>query len=94
MDDVHLLETTPTGKQNLLDIPDKVAETYHTIFGKKMVKNDNRENSGKQSFKLGEITLDHTGKYKYLGEITNKTMNLKDHIIHMEGTWKLHTNQS
>ena len=33
MDDVLLFETIPAGKQELLDITDKVAETYYIKFG-------------------------------------------------------------
>ena len=85
MDDVLLLETRPKEKQKLLDITNKVAEKYHIKFGKEksqaMIIGNTKE---KPRFTLGQMELDLTGTYKYLGEIINEKTNLKDQIAQIE----------
>ena len=51
-----------------MDIIDKVAETYHVKYGKENSQIMTiGKHTDKQSFRMGEITLHHTEKYKYLG---------------------------
>ena len=85
MDDVLILETRAKEKQTLLDITNKVAEKYHIKFGKEksqtIIMGNPKE---KPKFKLGQMDLDVTHKYKYLGEMINDKMNLKDQITQTE----------
>ena len=81
VDDVVLIADNHHDAQKLLDITDKVANTYHIEFGKdksKILK------IGKQGtrppLKLGQQTLEYTNNYKYLGETLNENNNMKDHI--------------
>ena len=39
----------------------------------------------KVELKIGKDVIDETDKYTYLGEVNNKSMNLKDHIKNIEG---------
>ena len=85
MDDVLLLETRPEEKQELLNITNKVAEKYHIKFGREksqtMIIGNTKE---RPQFTLGQITLDLTNTYKYLGEMINDKTNLKDQIAQLE----------
>ena len=77
MDDVLLLETRPKRKtrtnghhrQNSWKIP-------HQVIGK---------NKDQPKFSLGQMQIEPTDKYKYLGETVNEKLNLKDHIKQIEG---------
>ena len=68
MDDVLLLETRPKEKQELLNITNKVAEKNHIKFGREksqtMIIGNTKE---RPQFTLGQMTLDLTTTYKYLG---------------------------
>ena len=85
MDDVLILETRVKEKQTLLDITNKMAEKYHIKFGKEKSQTIIMGNPKKKpKFKLGQMDLDVTHKYKYLGEMINDKMNLKDQIAQTE----------
>ena len=89
MDDVLILEIRAKEKQTLLDITNKVAEKYHIKFGKEksqtIIMGNPKE---KPKFKLGQMDIDVTHKYKYLGEMINDKMNLKDQITQTESKVK------
>ena len=86
MDDVLLAETEEKRKQELLDMTDNTSKKYHVEFGMPKTKYL-RPGKSKQSIKLkiGENLIEETDKYTYLGEINNKSMNLKDQIKSIEG---------
>ena len=64
---------------------DKVAEKYHIKFGREksqiMIIGNTRE---RPQFTLGQMQLDLTTTYKYLGEMINDKTNLKDHKAPVE----------
>ena len=85
MDDVLILETRVKEKQTLLDITNKVAKKYHIKCRKEKSQTITIGNpEEKPQFKLGQMDLDITHKYKYLGEMINNKMNLKDQITQTE----------
>ena len=83
---VLLLETKPTEKQKLLDITENVAEKYHIKFGKEKSQSLTIGKINKQpKFTLGQMQVEPTEKYKYLGEMVNEKLNLKDQLKQIEG---------
>ena len=86
MDDVLLLETKPKEKHKLLDITEKVAEKYHIKFGKDKSQSLTIGKTSEQlKFTLGQMHVEPTEKYKYLGEMVNEKLNLKDQLKQREG---------
>ena len=86
MDDVLLLETKPKEKQKLLDITEKVAEKYHIKFGKEKSQSLTIGKTNEQpKFTLGQMQVEPTEKYKFLGEMVNEKLNLKDQLKQIEG---------
>ena len=86
MDDVLLLKTKPKEKQKLLDITEKVAEKYHIKFGKEKSQSMTIGKTNEQpKFTLGQMQVVATEKYKYLGEMVNEKLNLKDQVKQIEG---------
>jgi hypothetical protein len=81
MDDVVLLANTETELQEMLNTTKKVADKYHIVFGKEkskiMTVNTKKSNEPK---KIGETELEHTEKYKYLGEMINSKQNIKNQL--------------
>ena len=84
MDDVALIANEPSHMQKMLDITHEIASRYRIKFGEeksKTIKMPNRKTTQTQEkFKLGDMTIEYTDKYKYLGIISNNKNNLKDHI--------------
>jgi hypothetical protein len=72
MDDVALIHHEPNVLQNMLNITDDIAKRYHIKFGteKSQVLTIGKP-SEKNNFNLGNITLDNTDTYNYLGMILN-----------------------
>ena len=86
MDDVLLISSDPTELQKMLDITDEVAGKYHIEFGEP--KSNTMKIGGKKEcpkFRLGDMELKETDKYKYLGFVQNNKNNLKDHITALKG---------
>ena len=86
MDDVALIHHDREELQKMLNITEDIARRYHIQFGKEKSqvitigpKTDD------QPFKIGDITLDATDTYKYLGMIINNKGNLEDHIKNTKG---------
>ena len=81
MDDVVLVAETETALQEMLTITHEVADKYHIVFGKEkskvMIMNKRRTAN---TLKLGDMELETTDKYKYLGEIINKNKTSKDQL--------------
>ena len=77
MDDVLLISTDPNELQDMLNITNEIANRYHIEFGKEKRKILKIGPSKKMpTIKLGEMTLEYTNKYKYLGETLNEKANL------------------
>ena len=82
MDDVLLLETRPKEKQELMHTTDNIAEKYHIKFGKEKSLSKTKD---QPKFSLGQMQIEPTDEYKYLGETVNEKLNLKDQIKQIEG---------
>jgi hypothetical protein len=81
MDDVVLMAESEDELQEMLDITQSVANKYHIIFGKaksKVMVINKKKNE--QKTKLGEMDLESTEKYKYLGEIINRNKTNTDQL--------------
>ena len=86
MDDVLLISTDPNELQDMLNITNEIANRYHIEFGKEKRKILKIGPSKKMpTIKLGEMTLEYTNKYKYLGETLNEKANLETHIQEVKG---------
>ena len=86
MDDVILATTEPKEMQRMLDITDHTSGKYHVEFGKpKSNAMKIGGNSEKPEFRLGNMILEYTDKYKYLGKVQNNKNNLADHIKSLKG---------
>ena len=89
VDDVLLISTAGEELQQSLDITDDTSKTYHIEYGQsksnsQMIKRRGRSNA-ERNFKLGEIPLENTNKYKYLGYIQNSRNNNEDHMKYIKG---------
>ena len=86
VDDVALITSDKEEMQRMLNIVDDIAKRYHIEFGKDKSKalkiGGKPENS---TFKLGDMEIEYTNKYKYLGCIQNDKNNMKDHIAEVKG---------
>ena len=86
VDDVVLISTSQEELQKMLDITNQTTKKYHIEFGK--AKSNIMKRGGqntKEPAKLGDMELEVTDKYKYLGQIMNNKGNLKDHIKMTKG---------
>ena len=80
MDDVALISDTREEAQELLDITNEIANTYHLEFGaeKSKVMIFNTKDPG--HLNLGTLTIEETATYKYLGEIINTNSSMEHQI--------------
>ena len=82
MDDVALITKDKEDMQTLLDITNEIAMRYHIKFGKeksKTVKIGGRTKPT-EKLNLGEMELDYTDSYRYLGTMINNKMTLSNQI--------------
>ena len=84
MDDVVLISNSDQEMQPMLNITNEVSSRYRIVFGKEKSKVMKIGNSVQTELKLGDIEIEETDKYKYLGEIINNKWNLEDHIKMLE----------
>ena len=88
MDDVALIHHDKDELQKMLDITDDIAKRYHIKFGKEksqiltIGKNESTPQGGAE---IGDLTLDNTATYKYLGMIVNNKGSLQDHLTKTKG---------
>ena len=85
MDDVVLLSNSAQEMQKMLDITNEISSRYRIVFGKEKSKVMKMGSSVQTELKLGDMEIEETDKYKYLGEIINNKGNLEDHIKMLEG---------
>ena len=81
MDDVALIASNRTDMQKMLDITDRTAKEYHIKFGEeksKVLKMG--KSTTEEQFTLGDLKLEYTEKYKYLGITLNNKNNMSDQI--------------
>ena len=79
MDDVALIHNNRD--ERMLDSTEEVAQKYHLKFGKEksQVLRINPKNSDNKA-RLGDMELDNTDKYKYLGMHMTKKGTLYEHL--------------
>ena len=85
MDDVVLISNSAQEMQKMLDITNEISSRYRIVFGKEKSKVMKMGSSVQTELKLGDMEIEETDKYKYLGEIINNKGNLEDHIKMLEG---------
>ena len=85
MDDVVLISNSAQEMQKMLDITNEISSRYRIVFGKEKSKVIKMGSSVQTELKLGDMEIEETDKYKYLGEIINNKGNLEDHIKMPEG---------
>ena len=85
MDDVVLMNETPQGLQEMLTTTNIVAKKYHIHFGKEKSKIMTTDKNKTHTFYLGNMQLEYTETYKYLGESLHYKQKLSDHIKQMRG---------
>lgn len=68
--------------QELLNITDDIAKRYHLEFGKNksQIMIINPKDQTPANIKLGEMELDQTKTYKYLGEMLNDSVNIDNQL--------------
>ena len=80
MDDVTLINENARALQDMLDTTNEIAKRFHLKFGK---ENSQTITIGKspitEKFRLGDMDLEPTDSYKYLGMTINNKGNLDDH---------------
>ena len=85
MDDVVLLAENEKDLQEMLTITKKTADKYHIVFGQEKSKTMNTTTkANKESKIMGEMMLEETAKYKYLGELITKRGTLIPQIEEAE----------
>ncbi len=86
MDDVVLIHNDANAMQKMLDTTYEVANRYRIVFGKsksKILQIGQRDNLA--PFKLGDMQLEHTDSYKYLGVKINAQGSMEDQIKEIVG---------
>jgi len=86
MDDVVLASTDAKEMQRMLNITDNITQRYHIEFGESKTKTMViGKTTNKPQFTIGEMKIQYTDKYQYLGNIFNEKNNLQDHLSHIKG---------
>ena len=88
VDDLQGADTEPKDLQKTLNTIYDISQRYRIEFGEvksKVMVIGGKQDTPKPSFKLGDMNLKYTEKYKYLGEIFNSNNNLKDQIEEIRG---------
>ena len=80
VDDVVLMSESEKELQEMLDITHKIAKRYHIEFGKEKSMIMTTVKTTTTKFTLGNLTLDRTKTYKYLGETLHERHKLDEHI--------------
>ena len=81
MDDVLLIAPETKMMDEMLKTTNHIASIYHIEFGQaksNVMKVGKRGN--KEEMEMGQMKMDYTKKYKYLGLTQNETNNLEDHL--------------
>ena len=66
--------------KKMLDITDEVSKRYHIKFGKEKSQTITIGKNQEPKFKLGNMVMDNTETYKYLGITINNKGTMEDHI--------------
>jgi hypothetical protein len=86
MDDVALINEDAYVLQEMLDTTNEIAKRYHLKFGKEKSQTLTIGKSTiNHKFRLGDMDLEPTNNYKYLGMTLNSKGNLEDHLKKIKG---------
>ena len=89
VDDVFAVETNTANFQKELDITNNTSNIYHIEYGAPKSNTQRIRHTRKKvetpTFKLGEMELEQTSKYKYLGLIQNEKNNNEDQLKSTKG---------
>ena len=80
MDDMALIHKNKHEPQKMLDITDEVSKRYHIKFGKEKSQTITIWKNQEHKLKLGNMIMDNTETYKYLGITINNKGTMEDHI--------------
>ena len=80
MDDVVLITDNPEELQTMINTTQQVANKYHIEFGQEKSKCMIMGTKHKPDLKIGQMHLEITNQYKYLGEIIDSKMSLEPNI--------------
>jgi len=87
MDDVALIANNPDDMHKLLEITYTIAQKYHIEFGKDKSKimTIGKKPTNTEIYKLGDLTIDPTDNYKYLGQTMDRNNRNQTHISNIKG---------
>ena len=71
--------------QKMLHITDEVSKRYHIKLGQEKSQTIAIGRKQKNNFKLGNMSMDNTETYKYLGITINNKCTMEDHIKELKG---------
>ena len=95
MDDIVLATDSPGQLQEMLDVMDSFGHEWHLTYSeiktKAMVVNQSCH--GPHWWKLGQLTVEETDAYTYLGEKIARSQALAPHINLLEQKMYAHTNR-
>ena len=85
MDDVALIHHDKNELQKMLNITEDISKRYHIKFGKEKSQILTIGQKAEKPFNLGEMELDDTDTYKYLGVTINHMGTMSNHITKLKG---------
>ncbi len=83
VDDVAIMSCDPSELQNMLDITNETAKKYRIEFSKEksqVLVIGKQKSNQTEKFRIGDLELEQTKTYKYLGETLNDKGNIDDHL--------------
>ena len=84
VDDISLLTQTSPEMQKMLDITNNTSGPFHLEYGSSKSQAQTGNKMDKTILHLGEMELEYTDKYKYLGYMQNAKNNQEDQIIEIK----------
>ena len=84
MDDLIMLTTEKKEMQQMLNITNDTSGPNHLEYGSSKSQAQAGDKMEKVKFNLGEMELEYTDKYKYLGYMQNTKNNQDDQIIEIK----------
>ena len=82
---VALIHKNKHELQKMLDITDEVSKRYHIKFGKEKSQTITIGKNQEPKLKLGNMVMDNTETYKYLGITINNKGTMEDPIHKLKG---------
>ena len=95
MDDIILLADNQTQLQAMLNTLDKFATKWHLTFNptKSKVMVVGHADRPHQQWRLGQLILEETERYTYLGEVISSDLQMQAHINYLQQKLIANTNQ-